>query len=307
MKRFFFIVLVSIFVPFLLVSFLKVSNDIINKKLKYMSNITIRIKRNSTGNIDVVPLEEYITGVVCGEVPISFEYEALKAQAVAARSYVLKQLEYNRNNDYDVVDTVMNQVYLDSDQLKNRWGEAYDSNILKARSAVMDTYGEYLDSNGSVVEALFFSTSSGYTENSGEVFATQQPYLVSVESMWDAEVSPVFSEYFYFSLSDFYNRLGLSYSDNLDINVIDTTSTGRIKSLKINGVFFTGDDVQYLLGLRSTFFIINRDNNNITINTRGFGHGVGLSQYGAQGMALHGFKYDDILKYYYKGVEIKKI
>lgn len=307
MKKLILYCFVSIFVPFLLVSFFKIKNDVLNKKLNYISNITIRIKRSSTGNIDVVPLEEYITGVVSGEVPISFEFEALKAQAVAARSYVLKQLEYNKGGEYDVVDTVMNQVYLDSDQLKSRWGDDYISNLSKAKRAVIETSGEYLSCNGSVVEALFFSTSSGYTENSGEIFSTQQPYLVSVESNWDAEVSPVFNDYFYFTLSDFYNRLGLSYSSNLDIVVLDTTSTGRIKSLKINGVVFSGDDVQYLLGLRSTFFIINRDGDNITINTRGFGHGVGLSQYGAQAMALHGFKYDEILKYYYQGVEIVKL
>ncbi len=307
MKKVFVIVIISIFVPFFLVSLFTVKEDIFNKKLRYISNIMIRIKRNSTGIIEVVPLEEYITGVVCGEVPISFEFEALKAQAVAARSYVLKQLEYNRNNDYDVVDTVMNQVYLDSEQLKNRWGSDYDLNLMKAKKAVISTSGEYLESNGSVVEALFFSTSSGFTENSGEVFATQQPYLVSVESNWDAEVSPVFNNYYSFSLFDFFSRLGLQYSDFLDINVIETTSTGRVKKIKINGVIFSGDDVQWSLGLRSTFFSINYDGNVVNINTKGFGHGVGLSQYGAQGMALHGYKYDDILKYYYRGVEIKKI
>ena len=272
-----------------------------------MSNMTIRIKRNSTGNIDVVPIEEYIVGVVSGEVPISFEMDALKAQAVAARSYVLKQLEYNKNKDYDVVDTVMNQVYLDSDQLKNRWGNDYESNLNKAKAAVLETKGEYLDCNGSVVEALFFSTSTGYTENSGEVFPTQQPYLKSVASLWDADVSPVFNDYFHFSLADFYRLLGVEYRNNVYVEVISTTSTGRIKQIKINNKFFSGDQVQYLLGLRSTFFTITQNGNSVDINTKGFGHGVGMSQYGAEGMALNGYKYDEILKYYYQGVEIKKI
>lgn len=306
MKKVFLVALVIVLIPFSMISFFVIKEDVFNKKLRYMTNLMIRIKRSS-GSIDVVPLEEYVTGVVCGEVPISFENEALKAQAVAARSYVLKQLEYNYNKDYDVVDTVMNQVYLDSEQLKARWGNDYLANLEKAKNAVISTKGEYLDSNGSVVEALFFSTSTGYTENSGEIFSTQQPYLVSVESNWDAEVSPVFNDYFSFSLVDFYNKLGISYSDNLDVVVIDTTSTGRIKKIKINGVVFSGDDVQWSLGLRSTFFSINFDGNTVNINTKGFGHGVGLSQYGAEGMALHGYKYDEILKYYYKGVEIKKI
>ena len=305
MKKIFFATLLIILIPYILITvFIKEPEEV---KFKYMSNMTIRIKRNSTGNIDVVPIEEYIVGVVSGEVPISFEMDALKAQAVAARSYVLKQLEYNKNKDYDVVDTVMNQVYLDSDQLKNRWGNDYESNLNKAKAAVLETKGEYLDCNGSVVEALFFSTSTGYTENSGEVFPTQQPYLKSVASMWDADVSPVFYDYFHFSLADFYRLLGVEYRDNVYVEVIITTSTGRIKQIKINNKVFSGNQVQYLLGLRSTFFTITQNGNSVDINTKGFGHGVGMSQYGAEGMALNGYKYDEILKYYYQGVEIKKI
>ena len=305
MKKIFFATLLIILIPYILITvFIKEPGEV---KFKYMSNMTIRIKRNSTGNIDVVPIEEYIVGVVSGEVPISFEMDALKAQAVAARSYVLKQLEYNKNKDYDVVDTVMNQVYLDSDQLKNRWGNDYESNLNKAKAAVLETKGEYLDCNGSVVEALFFSTSTGYTENSGEVFPTQQPYLKSVASMWDADVSPVFNDYFHFSLADFYRLLGVEYRDNVYVEVISTTSTGRIKQIKINNKVFSGNQVQYLLGLRSTFFTITQNGNSVDINTKGFGHGVGMSQYGAEGMALNGYKYDEILKYYYQGVEIKKI
>ena len=305
MKKIFFATLLIILIPYILITvFIKEPEEV---KFKYMSNMTIRIKRNSTGNIDVVPIEEYIVGVVSGEVPISFEMDALKAQAVAARSYVLKQLEYNKNKDYDVVDTVMNQVYLDSDQLKNRWGNDYESNLNKAKAAVLETKGEYLDCNGSVVEALFFSTSTGYTENSGEVFPTQQPYLKSVASMWDADVSPVFNDYFHFSLADFYRLLGVEYRNNVYVEVISTTSTGRIKQIKINNKVFSGNQVQYLLGLRSTFFTITQNGNSVDINTKGFGHGVGMSQYGAEGMALNGYKYDEILKYYYQGVEIKKI
>ena len=305
MKKIFFATLLIILIPYILITvFIKEPEEV---KFKYMSNMTIRIKRNSTGNIDVVPIEEYIVGVVSGEVPISFEMDALKAQAVAARSYVLKQLEYNKNKDYDVVDTVMNQVYLDSDQLKNRWGNDYESNLNKAKAAVLETKGEYLDCNGSVVEALFFSTSTGYTENSGEVFPTQQPYLKSVASLWDADVSPVFNDYFHFSLADFYRLLGVEYRDNVYVEVISTTSTGRIKQIKINNKVFSGDQVQYLLGLRSTFFTITQNGNSIDINTKGFGHGVGMSQYGAEGMAKAGYTYKQILKYYYQGVEIKKI
>ena len=157
-----------------------------------------------------------------------------------------------------------------------------------------------------IIEAFFFSTSTGYTENSEEVFNEELPYLRSVESVWD-ESSPSFNTEVEINKNDFYNKLGIGYSDNLDISDVEKTVSGRIKSLKINGNYFKGVDVRNKLGLRSTFFTFYENEDNITVKTKGYGHGVGMSQYGAQGMALAGFKYEDIIKYYYTGVEIKKI
>lgn len=126
--------------------------------------------------------------------PTSFDLEALKAQAVAARSYVLKKMEQNKEQDYDVVDTVMNQVYLDDATLKEKWKDKYEEKNNKIKQAIVETKGEYMTYNNEVIEAFFFSTSTGKTENSGEVFQTQLPYLKSVDSAWDEEVSPVFSQ-----------------------------------------------------------------------------------------------------------------
>ena len=128
-----------------------------------------------------ISLEEYIVGVLAGEMPISFELESLKAQAVASRSYALKRIEYNKDKEYDVVDSIMNQVYLDKEYLKEAWGINYVKNINKLRTAVNETIDEYLEHNGSVVDALFFSTSNGYTENSQNIFNFECEYLKSVE------------------------------------------------------------------------------------------------------------------------------
>ena len=177
-------------------------------------------------------MEEYIIGVVSGEMSASFETEALKAQAVAARSYVLKKIKNSEN--YDVVDNVMNQVYLDEEALKEKWKDNYEENINKIKQAVMETKGEYLVYDNEVIEAFFFSTSTGKTENCEEVFVESLPYLRSVDSSWDEEVSPVFSTTNEYSLIDFYNLLNLPYNNSLNIEIVKTTSTGRIKQIKIN-------------------------------------------------------------------------
>ena len=153
----------------------------------------VRIKRSDTGVIERVPLEEYIAGVLAGEMPVSFHEEALKAQAVASRSYVMFQMIKNQKKDYDVVDTVLNQVYLDSDTLKKKWKDHYEQYYQKVVNAVKDTAYQYLVYGEDIAEALFFSTSTGYTENSEEVFKNKVPYLRSVKSSWD-KISPAFEE-----------------------------------------------------------------------------------------------------------------
>jgi stage II sporulation protein D len=304
LKKILTVTLIIIIIPYIIVNLFVKDDEI---KFNYVSNMVVRVKREDTGKIDRVPFEEYVTGVLAGEMPVSFDIEALKAQAVAARSYVMKKMAYNKNNDHDVVDTVMNQVYLDDDYLKAVWKETYTEKINKIKTAIAETKGEYLEYDGQVVEAFFFSTSVGKTENSEDVFINKLPYLRSVDSIWDKEVSPVFNDYFQFSLSDFYTKLNLPYKEKVSIEILKTTSTGRIKELNINGKKFTGGDVFGKLGLRSTYFKITQSGSVVYIETTGYGHGVGMSQYGAEGMARNGYKYTEILKYYYQGVEIKKI
>ena len=266
----------------------------------------VSVKKTQTEEIIKIPFEDYIIGVVAGEMPATFELEALKAQAVAARSYVMKQMVYNKDKDYDVVDSVLNQVYLSDSHLKSVWKEEYTKKINKIKTAVLETYNEYLEYDGQVIDAMFFSTSVGYTENSEEVFTNSVPYLRSVSSTWDT-ISPVYEVDYNFDLIDFYKKLALDYNESLNVEIIETTSTGRIKKLKINGVEFLGSKVVNLLNLKSNYFTINLKEKEVYIKTKGYGHGVGMSQYGSQAMALKGYNYKQILEHYYQGTNLKKI
>lgn len=304
MKKLIFLTAVIIIIPFIVYSLFSQEKEY---KFDYVENEFVRVKRDKYDRIDIVPLEDYVVGVIAGEMPVSFDMEALKAQALAARTYVLKKMEQNINNDYDVVDTVSNQVYLDNEMLKNSWQDKYITNINKIREAVNSTEGEYIAYDGEVITAFFFSTSVGKTENCEDIFSASLPYLKSVDSKWDEETSPVFNTQNKFTTNDFYNKLGLPYSNTIDYKILDTTSTGRIKKININGKLFTGGEIASLLNLRSSYFTITQDNDNVYVSTKGYGHGVGMSQYGALGMAKAGYKYDEIIKYYYQGVEILKI
>lgn len=297
-------IVLIIIIPYLIVTILIKDEEI---KFKFVSNMMVRVKQDTKEKIVSVPFEEYITGVLAGEMPTNFEMEALKAQAVAARSYVMKKMEQNANKEYDVVDTVSNQVYLDETTLKEKWKDKYVEKINKIKKAIIDTKGEYMTYDNQVIEAFFFSTSSGKTENVEEVFSSKLPYLRSVDSSWDEEVSPVFHVKKDLSLADFYTKLNLPYKDTIKTEVIKTTSTGRVKEIKINDQIFTGSDAYSKLGLRSTFFEIKQIDSNVQIDTKGYGHGVGMSQYGALAMAKKGYQYEDILKHYYQGIEISKI
>ena len=293
---------IIIFTPLIIVSIFIRNEEI---TFNFTENSVVRVYRENTKQIENVPIEEYLIGVLAGEMPISFEIEALKAQAVASRSYVMKQIEKNINNNYDVVDTVMNQVYLDKQYLMTVWNDSYVNNINKIKLAVLSTKGEYLSYDGKVAEALFFSTSPGITENSEEIFVSKEPYLRSVSSTWD-EISPVYSVTRTYTLTEFYKLLDLPYKEKLDIETLNKTSTGRIKKIKINGKELDSGYILSKLSLNSTYFEIIKEDTKVIVKNKGYGHGVGMSQYGAQGMAKNGYTYDQILEHYYQNIEIKK-
>ena len=305
MKKIIIFITLLILIPFFIVIIYNKNYKEI--ELKYINTTYIRVKRMKDETIIKIPLEEYIVGVLAGEMPISFELEALKAQAVASRSYALKRIEYNKDKEYDVVDSIMNQVYLDNDYLKEAWGINYVKNINKLRTAVNQTLDEYLEHNNNIVDALFFSTSNGYTEDSQNVFNFETEYLKSVESPWDKDVSTAFNTEKTITLKDFYKKLNIAYNKNLNIEILKRSSTNRILLLKINNIEFKGTDVYNKLSLRSTDFEIELLGDKVKIKTKGYGHGVGMSQYGALGMAKNGYTYKEILSHYYTNTKISKL
>ena len=171
-------------------------------------------------------------------------------------SKILKENNFNKDKDYDVVDSIMNQVYLDEDYLKEAWGNNYVVNINKLRSAVNETIDECLTYDDKVIDALFFSTSNGYTEDADLVFNLNLPYLKSVESKWDEKESSAFSTTTVIPLNKFYEKLNLKYNKELKVEIIKRSPTNRVLELKINNQKFTGKDLYNSLSLRSTDFII---------------------------------------------------
>ena len=303
MKKILLFSFLFIIIPFIIIYILIIDKS--SNNFKFSKNQIVRVYRTKYNRIDRIPIEQYIEGVVSGEMPISFSDEALKAQAVVSRSYIMYQILHNKNKKFDVYDSTKSQVYLDDNQRKKNWGKKYNTYKKKIHKIVELTNGLYVTYNGNVADTLFFSTSSGYTENSEEVFSSKLPYLKSVKSDWD-KISPVFHEQNEYSIDDFCKMLHISTTSKPVIKVLSKTKAGRINKISINNKEFTGKNIVKVFGLRSANFTITI-NNNVIITTNGFGHGVGMSQYGAEGMARNGYKYNEIIKYYYKGVKIEKL
>lgn len=308
MKKIVVIIISVIFIPFIITSFFY-EYKLQHIQSGFNSNKDETVVRVLTKNntVEKINLEDYLVGVVSGEVPVSFEKEAIKAQAVAARTYALKQIENHKNYEYDVKDDTSSQVYQTDEELRNKWGNNYDEYVKKIKECVSETEGEYVSYNNEVIYAFFFSTSNGKTEDNKNVFGKDLPYLKVVDSSFDESETKNFTTVKIVSLDDFYKQLDLEKSDELNITDIVKTESGRISSIMVNGKAFTGRDFQKRLSLRSNDFTIQKNNENITITTKGFGHGVGMSQYGANALAKRHKTYDEILKYYYQGTNLQKL
>lgn len=270
--------------------------------------LDVAVYRHAEQQIEDVPIEDYVRGVVSAEMPADFEPEALKAQALTARTYIVKQL-LGKNAKAapagaNVTDTESHQVYKNDKELKKLWGSDYSWKIKRIETAVEATKGQILIYNSEPIEATFFSTSNGYTENSEDYWPNKIPYLKSVSSPWDKQ-SPKYYSQKIMSLTDFQNKLGVRLSSKAAIGTITAKTAGqRVAKVQIGGKELTGKQIREKLGLRSSDFSWIRKGDQIVIYTKGFGHGVGMSQYGANGMAREGKNYKDIVTHYYKGVQI---
>lgn len=277
----------------------------------------IKVYNLKTNEVIVIDFEEYLKGVVASEMPAEFSIEALKAQAVTARTYLLYKIKKFPNGQPEHLDAPVCtgthcQVWNSKDDLisqhENGW---YDKYWGKIEEAVNSTRGQILTYENKIIEPLFHSTSGGRTENSEDVFSTSVPYLRSVESPYENN-APKLHDSAKIPINDFIIKLKSVYGDlnitpnNLKekIQLGSVSEGGKIKSLIIDTQEISGREIRSLFGLNSTNFSFIQSGNQIEIETTGYGHGVGMSQWGAAGMADEGYNYKEILKHYYTNIEI---
>ncbi len=320
MKRYLFFVvffIISAFILPLCVFFIMQFQDNLNQKQneKKPSGQDISVYFSDEKATHVMNIEEYLTGVVCAEMPASFEKEALKAQAVAARSYAVYRIE-NQSADHPeaavCTDFAHCKAYKKIENAQKDWGKDSEKYTEKIRQAVSETEGEILTYNGEVALAVFHSQSGGgRTENSSDVWGGDVPYLVSVESHGE-ENAPNFYSSAVFSFEEFKEKIlsqnaQAKLSTPQDIGECEISEGGSVKSITIGGVDFTGREIRTLFNLRSSCFKVFADEGSVRFEVTGYGHGVGMSQYGANTMAKEGFDYKKILTHYYSGTEIEGV
>ena len=296
----------------------KTSSKYINYETVDKDSPKINIYNHKSGKTEQMDIEEYLCGVLSGEMPSDFDIEALKAQAVAARTYVMyKQEHQDSKHKGSVVCTDYNhcQEYKSYEELKSSKGEDWIKNSYpKVKQAVNETKGHIVTYDSEPILPLYFSTSSGKTENSEEVFSAEYPYLKSVDSPYD-KYAPKYASTLKITNKDFVSKLKSTYSDisisadNLSsqVKVISRSDGGAVNKIKLGNKELTGRDIRNILSLNSANFEIKFDSSSLDFVVKGYGHGVGMSQWGAQGMAEEGYKYYEILSHYYKDTIIKDI
>ena len=281
-------------------------------------NEVIKVHLTKEDKIIEVPMEDYVKSVVSGEMPASFDLEALKAQAIAARTFVSsrKLTPCSQGKGADVCDSTHCQVYIKKEERMEKWKEEEAiENWDKIASAVDSTKGIVLTYENELVKyPQFFSTSSGKTENSIDVFSGDIPYLVSIESPGE-EIAPNYSKDFSFAIDEFIEKINSKYAsanltkDNIgnSIEVISRSDAGGIKEIRLGEEKVKGLEFRIYLGLTSTNFQYSIVDNNIIFKCKGYGHGVGMSQWGANVMAKNNKNYEEILKHYYTGIDLSEI
>lgn len=280
----------------------------------------IRVLDVSAGKVDEIPLERYIIGVVAAEMPASYNLEALKAQAVAARTYILRRLSFAEspaNSHYPLADTCTDpthcQGFLTEEEMKGRWGIFYAYYRKKIAQAVAETEGLVIVYRGELTDPVYHGNAGGRTEDAREVWGYPVPYLKSVPSPWD-EGGFRYREEVALSLEEIDARLGTSLAEipvsggqkGALLKIGSYTPSGRAKSVLVGGKEFSGPEFRRLLGLSSTKFTWRYEEGKIVFQTTGYGHGVGMSQSGANGMAAQGKNFREILGHYYPGTEVQK-
>jgi stage II sporulation protein D len=272
-----------------------------------------RIRDTATGKILIVNDADFVRGTVACEMSPDAPPEALKAQAVAAYTYYSRIREMKRkqgsSSDFDATPSNWN-IYASDDEMKKRWGSSYQkySDTLKAASNAVT--GQVLEYGGSLIDATYFATSGGSTEDAADVWGSKCPYLISVASPWDAYAGG-YQTTASFPDDDFRSRIqkaipSASFSGDAGgwVGSADRSPAGTVKAISVGGKTVTGSQVRQAFDLRSADFTVSHTDGKFTFTVKGYGHGVGMSQTGAEGMARQGAGYKEILAWYYPGTKI---
>ena len=273
-------------------------NPTVNLKLKHVS-----FGKLNNININNVKLENYVIGVVAAEMPATFSFESLKAQAVVSRTFIYRKINDGKIS-YDNLTDDKGQAYITKKEMKEKWETSFNKYYARIKKAVEDTSGEIVVYNNEPIKAYYFSSSNGMTEDEKAVFGSEE-YLVSVDTSFDKD-SKEYEKETIFKIQEFLNKLDIK-GNEVNISGIERSRTNHVISLYINSTYISGIEFRKKLGLRSTDFDIYIYDNEVKIKTKGYGHGVGMSQYGANYLASNGKNYQEIIKYFYKNVDINKI
>ena len=277
------------------------------------SNDTITVFRSISNKNEEIELFEYVCGSVAAEMPLSYDEEALKAQAVACLTNALRLKNTADEDDAHISDdSSIHQGYLSKAERKEKWGESYEKYEKKLENAVKSVENRVLTYDGELCVAAFSAICSGKTEAAENVWGEKVPYLVSVKSNGDT-LSPQYSSSVSFDKKTFLNcikELNLKTEEiNSLKNIIkikETTKAGTVISAEINGETVSGEKIRMAFSLKSPVFTVETSKTSVTFNVTGYGHGVGMSQYGADFMARQGSTYEEILSHYYKGAKISE-
>lgn len=280
----------------------------------------VRLYLHATGEIIELPLEEYLVGVVAAEMPASFPQEALKAQAVAARTYIVRRMAQGAGGSQhpgaDVCDDPRHgQAWISREEMRSRWGPlGYYQHYYKVRRAVEETRGMVITYRGQLIDPVYHASCGGRgTEDAAAVWAADVPYLKGVPCPFCADPEP--ERTVFLSLDEVSRALGAEVkavpvagggSPDL-LPVVERTPAGRPRFVRLGDRVLPATAVREKLNLRSADFRFALKNGRVEVTTRGYGHAVGMCQYGARGLAEHGYTFEQIIKHYYTGVEVTKM
>lgn len=271
-------------------------------------NPQIKLYLHQTDQVIMMDFEEYLIGTVAAEMPASFEMEALKAQAVCARTYAYRRIieEHPYPGGANLTDDINNcQAYISYPDFKSAHPYQTDMYYNKVKKAVKETEGMIMVYNNKPVDAVYHSTCGGRTESSAESWGNDIPYLQSVKCEYCQNSSYYQKE---FSLTGYEIKTKLNEPKNrINVKVLERSKSGRVKKIKINDQTISGEKFRTLFNLPSGWFTIEVENNNYKVTTHGYGHGVGMCQFGSNGLALNGKKFAEILEYYYKDIDLYKL